>query len=246
MDTTVAKGLSILELLARSEGPVRLSAIAEQLDLQKSNVHRLLATFITLGYVAKEPESGRYKLTLRLWELGTAVISTHPAKRAAAPFMQQLHKATSETVSLTVIDGDDVLYLEKLVAPRALRFTTRSGSRAPAALVAPGKALLAYEPDALAIIKRAAKHPVNGKRIDVSALTAELEAIRRNGYSLSKSTMTPGLIGVAAPIMGRDGRAAAAISVSGPAERLTDKKVREIVEAVLNACARIAETVGRI
>lgn len=246
MDTTVAKGLSILELLAKADGPVRLSTIAEQLELQKSNVHRLLATFIELGYVVKEPESGRYTLTLRLWELGTAVLSMHPAKRAAAPFMQALHKATSETVSLTVMDGDDVLYLEKIVAPRALRFTTRPGSRAPAALVAPGKALLAYEPDAIAIIKRAAKQPVNGKRIDVSSLTAELEAVRRNGYSLSKSTLTPGLVGIAAPIMGRDGRAAAALSVSGPAERLTDKKVREIVDAVLNACARIAETVGRI
>jgi IclR family transcriptional regulator, KDG regulon repressor len=246
MDTTVAKGLSILELLARSDGPVRLSTIAEQLELQKSNVHRLLATFIELGYVAKEPESGRYALTLRLWELGTAVLAMHPAKRAAAPFMQQLHKATSETVSLTVIDGDDVLYLEKIVAPRALRFTTRPGSRAPAVLVAPGKALLAYEPDALAIIKRAAKQPANGEKIDVSSLVAELETVRRNGYTVSKSSLTPGLVGVAAPIMGRDGRAAAALSVSGPAERLTEKKVREIVEAVLNACARIAETVGRI
>lgn len=246
MDTTVAKGLSILELLARSDGPMRLSAIATQLELQKSNVHRLLATFIELGYVAKEPESGRYALTLWLWELGTAVLSMHPAKRAAAPFMQELHKATSETVSLTVIDGDDVLYLEKLVAPRALRFTTRPGSRAPAVLVAPGKVLLAYEPDAPAIIRRAAKQPVNGKRIDVSSMLAELEAVRRNGYSISKSSLTPGIVGVAAPIMGRDSRAAAAISVSGPAERLTDKKLREMVEGVLHACARIAETVGRI
>ena len=246
MDTTVAKGLSVLELLAKADGPVRLSTIAEQLDLQKSNVHRLLATFIELGYVTKEPESGRYALTLRLWELGAAVLAMHPAKRAAAPYMQELHAATSETVSLTVLDGDDVLYLDKIVAPRVLRFTTRPGSRAPAALVAPGKALLAHEPDPLAIIKRAAKQPVNGKKIDVPSLVAELETVRRNGYSVSKSTLTPGLVGIAAPIMGRDARAAAALSVSGPAERLSDKKVREVVDAVLNACARIAETVGRI
>jgi IclR family transcriptional regulator, KDG regulon repressor len=246
MDTTVAKGLSVLELLARADGPVRLSTIAEQLDLQKSNVHRLLATLTELGYVTKEPESGRYALTLRLWELGSAVLAMHPAKRAAAPYMQELHAATSETVSLTVLDGEDVLYLDKIVAPRVLRFTTRPGSRAPAVLVAPGKALLAHEPDALAIIKRAAKQPMNGKKIDVPSLITELEAVRRNGYSVSKSSLTPGLIGIAAPIMGRDARAAAAISVSGPAERLTDKKIREVVEAVLNACARIAETAGRI
>jgi IclR family transcriptional regulator, KDG regulon repressor len=246
MDTTVAKGLSVLELLARADGPVRLSTIAEQLDLQKSNVHRLLATFMELGYVVKEPESGRYTLTLRLWELGSAVLAMHPAKRAAAPYMQELHKATSETVSLTVLDGDDVLYLEKIVAPRVLRFTTRPGSRAPAAWVAPGKVLLAYEPDAAAIIKRAAKQPVNGKKIDVAALMAELEVVRRNGYSVSKSNLTPGLVSAAAPIMGRDSRAAAALSVSGPAERLTEKKMRDVLEAVLHACARIAETVGRI
>ena len=67
--------MSVLEFLARAGGPVRLSTIAEQLNLQKSNVHRLLATLTELGYVVQEPETGRYALTLRMWELGAAVIA---------------------------------------------------------------------------------------------------------------------------------------------------------------------------
>jgi DNA-binding IclR family transcriptional regulator len=246
VDTTVVKALSVLELLARAAGPMRLSAIAEQLKLQKSNVHRLLSTLAAQGYVAQEAETGRYGLTLRVWELGAAVQALHPAKRAAAPYMQELHRATSETVSLTVLEGDDVLYLDKIMAQRVLRFTTRPGSRVPAALVGPGKALIAFEPDPQAIVERSALDPVNGQRIKVDALMRDLEDVRRDGYAASESLLTPGVFSVAAPIMGRDGRAAAALSVSGPIERLNKHSSRDLIEAVLNASARIAENVGQI
>ena len=214
METTVAKGFTILELLARSGGPMRLAAIAEQLDLQKSNVHRLVTTLSELGYVRKDSDTGRYGLTLRLWELGTAVRELHPARRAAAPYMQELHKATSETVNLSVLDGDDVLYIDKIMAPRELRFTSRAGSRAPAALVVPGRALLAHEPAARDIVERVAQ-AAKGRNIDVETYIGQLEEVRRKGYVAADSIMTPGVLSVAAPILGRDGRSAAALSVSG-------------------------------
>jgi IclR family KDG regulon transcriptional repressor len=246
LDTTVAKGLSVLQYLAKAGAPVRLSTVAEELKLRKSNVHRLLSTLSELGYVRQEPETGRYAPTLLVWELGTSVLAANPAKRAAAPYMQELHQSTGETVNLTVLDGDDVLYLDKIVSPRVLRFTSRPGTRAPAARIAAGRAMLAHEPKARAIIERAAKRPANGKKLDVEALMKELEQVRNKGYAVAESTYTPGIISVAAPIMGRDNRAAAAISVSGPAERMNKEKVQVVVEAVLNACARIAESVGRI
>jgi len=246
LDTTVAKGMSVLELLARSSGPMRLSVIAEQLGLQKSNVHRLLATLTELGYVSQETETSRYMLTLRIWELGAAIIAAHPAKRAAGPYMQELHRATAETVSLTVLDGDEVLYLDKIVAPRPLRFTTQPGSRAPAALTASGKAMLAHDPDPRAIVERSVKAAPPGKPINADTVMEELADIRAKGYAITHSSWTPGVVSIAAAILGRDGRAAAALTVSGPAERLHEAKVEEVVEAVLNACAGIAETVGRI
>jgi IclR family transcriptional regulator, KDG regulon repressor len=246
LDTTVAKGLGVLQFLARAGGPVRLSTVAEELQLRKSNVHRLLATLTELGYVTQEPETGRYAPTLLIWELGAAVLAAHPAKRAAAPFMQELHRTTGETVSLTVLDGDDVLYLDKVLSPRQLRFSSRPGSREPAARIAAGKAMLAYEPKARAIVERSAKRPGDGPRIVVDAVMKELEQVRIKGYAYAESGLTPGVVAIAAPIMGRDDRAAAALSVSGPAERLTKAKAQAVIEAVLNVCARIADTAGRI
>ncbi len=243
MDTTVAKGMSVLELLARADGPLRLSTIADQLGLQKSNVHRLLGTLAELGYVTKEADTNRYALTLRLWELGAAVQAMHPAKRAATPYLQELHKTTGETVSLTVLDGDDVLYLDKIQSPRLLRFTTRPGSRTSAVFTAAGRAILAYEPDPQQIVERAV---TQRPTFDVASIMQDLEGIRQRGYAVSESTWTPGLIAVAAPITGRNGRAAAALSVSAPAERLGETRMAEITEAVLNTSARIAEGVGRI
>ena len=240
MDTTVAKGLSVIEVLAQSGAPMRLSAIAEQLNLQRSNVHRLLSTLAECGYVAKEPATGRYGLTLRLWELGSAVLAAHPVRCAVAPYIQELHRATSETVSLTVLEGSDVLYLDKILAPRVPRFTTRAGSRAPAGLVLPGKVLLAYEPDARACMEEAIQagvHPL----LDIGALMAELDSIHRNGYACGESNFTPGVFAVAAPIMRRDGGAAAALSVSGPRDRISSGRTGEIIEILLDACARITE-----
>lgn len=243
MDKTVAKGMAVLELLARADGPVRLAAIAQQLDLQKSNVHRLLNTLLALGFVAQEAETGRYMPTLKLWELGVGVLQSHPARRAAAPYMQELHRATSETVSLTVLDGDEVLYLDKLLSPRPLRFSTRPGSRAPAAMTPSGKAMLADAPDARAVLERTKARWSRARDLDVDAALAELEQIRRQGYAVSEGDGSPGVLGIAAAIPG-DGPKAA-ITVSGPANRISEKKRGEIVEAVLNACARIAEAGGR-
>src|SRR5262245_33710440 len=95
----VARAFAVLELLALEEKPVRLSAIALRLGMQKSTVHRVLSTLAELGYVQQEPRTSCYQATLRLWELGSSLITNHPLKRAAATFLQQLHQSTRETVS---------------------------------------------------------------------------------------------------------------------------------------------------
>lgn len=235
----VSRAFAVLELLALAEEPMRLSAVALRLGMQKSTVHRILTTLSGLGYVQQEPQTGCYRATLRLWELGSGLVAQHAVKRAAAAFMQQLHQSTRETVSLTVLSGDDVLYLDKIVSPRPIRFTSRVGSRVPAPLTASGKALLAHEPEARAIIRRVRARIQDKRRVNPDALASELESVRRMGYATS--SFSPGIISFGAPIMARDGRAAAAISVSAPESRLTKSKREEIIEQLLMACAQIAE-----
>lgn len=244
MDTTVAKGFSVLELLARSVGPLRLSAVADQLGLAKSNTHRLLMTLTDLGYVTQEAETGRYIATLKTWELGAAIIAEHPAKRAAAPYLQDLHRLTSETVNLTVLDGLEVLYLDKILTTRPLRVSTQVGTRLVAAFTAAGKSILAHEKDPAILLAQTKATIERAADLDIAAILTELEAVRLRGYATNEGPNQ--ILTIAAPILGRNDRAAAALSLSAPTERLNGKALAQAIEAVLSTSARIAETVGRI
>ena len=105
MDTTIAKGLRLLNRIAHADAPVGVTAMAKEMGLEKSNVHRTLTTLLALGYVQKDGATGRYGPTLKVWELGMKVVTRHPMVRAARPFMQMLHQQTQETIHLTILDG---------------------------------------------------------------------------------------------------------------------------------------------
>ena len=243
-ESAVSRALAVLEALAVSPEPMRLSAIALQLEMQKSTVHRILSTLSQLGYVEQMEATSCYRASLKLWELGVGIVAEHPVKRAASTFIQALHRATGETVSLTILSGDDVLYLDKILSPRPIRFTTRVGSRVPAPLTAGGKAMLAFAPNARAIARRVAPRIKDKRHMEIEALMRELEKVRTHGYATS--SFRPGVIAFAAPVMGREGQAVAALSVSAPVERANAKKRSEIIEEVMTASANMAERFGHL
>lgn len=243
MDSTVAKGLTVLELLVRAAAPMRLSAVAQELGLQKSNAHRTLATLIAGGFVVQDEETGRYRPSLKLFELGSKVVADHPARRAAAPYMQDLHKTLGETVNLYVLDKSAILVIEKLLSPRPLRFSSRPGSRLPIATTAAGHAMLAHEPDPATVLRESLERTPLPPRFDIDQqeVLASLEEVRHRGYVEAVDSWTPGIFSFAAPILRTDGRAGAAIGVSGPIERQTEANRATIIEALLTTSARIAE-----
>jgi DNA-binding IclR family transcriptional regulator len=241
-ESAVSRAFAVLETLAASPEPMRLSAIALRLGMQKSTTHRILTALAQRGYAEQVEATSCYRATLKMWEMGAGVIAEHPIKRAASAFLQALHRATGETVSLTILSGDDVLYLDKIISPRPVRFTTRVGSRVPAPLTAGGKAMLAHAPDARAMARRAAGRIKDKRRVDLETLMKELEKVRAQGYATS--SFSPGVISFAAPVMARDGRAPAALSVSAPLDRVGARKRGEIIEQVMTACVNMAERVG--
>lgn len=242
MDQAVSRGLSILDALAQAGAPMRISRLTEQVGLQKSTVHRILQTLIALGYVQQEAETGRYGASLKLWEMGSAIVFEHPVKRAAASFLQALQKEVGETVSLLVPSGDDVLYLERLVSPRPIRFSARPGSRVPALLTAGGRAILAQFPDLPATAARAVLHAGDRRVFRLEEVARDLEATRARGYAISRDT--PGVISLGCAIAGRTGTPAAAISISAPLERLPPGGEGDIAEALQSTCAALHSMVG--
>jgi DNA-binding IclR family transcriptional regulator len=148
MNNTLIKGLGLLEVLAHSERPLGVTELATRVGIGKSNVHRLLQALVELGYVRRDADNGAYAASIRLWELGSAVLANLDLKRAAQGWMDWLLDRTRETVHLSVLDGDEVVYVHKLDSPEPVRAYTQIGGRAPAHCVATGKALLAWTGEA--------------------------------------------------------------------------------------------------
>src|SRR5690606_19310941 len=118
-----------------------------RVGLTRSNAHRTLQTLAHAGYVAKDRASGAYRGTIRLFELGARQMAGMDVRRLAAPYMRELADKTGETVHLSVLDGLDVVYIDKIDSPQPVRAYSVVGGRAPAYAVATGKALLAYQPE---------------------------------------------------------------------------------------------------
>ncbi len=244
MLTALGKGLVVLEAGASAPGPVRVSHLATELDMQKSSVHRVLQTLVDEGWVVQDPQTDLYSATLKLWELGTAVANRVPLKQAATPVLHELHRRTGDTVSLTVRDGDDVLYLDKVLSPRPVGFTTRVGSRVPAPLTVGGRAMLAYEDDAAATVERVAAALPEGA-LDVARALADIERARTDGYVVGRGRAERGIVGIAAAVPGPGGRAVAGLTVSSPSADTDARRRDQVVEALLAAAATLGEAVGR-
>ena len=142
MNNTLVKGMQILEELADRKETVGVSELALQLGMGKSNVHRTLQALVELGYVVNE--GGSYRASLKMWELGARVIARLDVRQAALPAMHWLLDQSRETVHLSVLDGDQVMYVDKLDSPEPVRAYSEIGGRAPAYCVATGKVLLAW------------------------------------------------------------------------------------------------------
>lgn len=244
MEKTIVKGVAVLEHLCASRDPVRLTALAKALDLTKSNAHRLVSTLTSLGFVTQEAETGRYLPTLKVWELGSSVIARHPVRRMATPYLQELHRLTGDTVTLTVLAGDEVMYLDRITARRPVRGIAQPGSRAPAPLTASGKAILAHEPAALDIADRLRAHDTRARALDLDTFALDLQTIRKRGYAVDDSGWLEGVISIAAPLIGKDGRAAAAITISSMAERLVPEKRGAHVDALMAVTSRLIQDAG--
>jgi DNA-binding IclR family transcriptional regulator len=245
LDSTLIKGIRLFERLLQSDAPMGVSALAAALGLQKSNVHRTLATLVRLGYVEQDA-SGLYKPTRRVWEQGMKVIRRDPIRRAAMSFLHALNAETHETISLAVLDGGDCLYLHQITTNTTIRPLSTVGQRVPAVFPATGKVLLAFQPDAEKRVRAICAKRVNfGKRkVSVPALLDELATIRRLGYATSMSAWREGVNSVACAVLGPDQRAIAAIGVSGPEERLPKERLRQLSKTVLNACTQIGHALG--
>ena len=245
MDSTVVKAFSVLEALANSDKPSRITDLALELGLAKSNTHRLLKTLEALGYARQRSEDGLYEASLRLWETGVKVLSRLNLREVARPWLLSLAEETGETVHLSCFDHGEAVYLDKIESTHAVRAYTQIGGRSPAYATATGKALLAHQPET-AIAAVAARLVAFTPRtlIDPAALRTHLAMVRKNGYATNLGEWRASVYGLGAPIFNETGAVVAAVGISGLDERLRGKELLTRAPGVAKAAFAISRELG--
>ncbi|MCG0277302.1 MAG: IclR family transcriptional regulator [Thermanaeromonas sp.] len=244
----VERALIILEALAKAEGPVSLSSLSAEVGLHVSTVHRLLSTLARRGFVEQEPNQGRYRLGLKIFEIGHRALYSLDIRAVARPFLRQLVEEFNETANLAVLDGTEVVYIDQVESKNMIKMMARPGTRVPAYCTGAGKVLLAGLPafQLERVLSTLNLRPYTAASItSVEQLKKELEQVRRQGYAIDRGELEEGVRCVAAPIINHEQRVVAALSVSGPSNRITEELLQgRLVEAVCRAARAVSEALG--
>lgn len=246
MDSTLVKGLSVLEWLARAPKACRAVDVAQALNLPRSNAHRTLQTLVACGWAVQDPVTSSYRASLRLFELGALVDSALDLKTWVQPHLAKLAQASGETIHLAVLQGAEIVYLDKFDSPLPVAAYSRIGGRAPAYCVASGKAILAAMKLDLEALARQLDHPgglltrhTPNTLTTLDSLYADLERSRDRGWAENREEWRLGVCGLGAPVFNARAEVVAAVGMSVPSIRFAKKQARQLADQ-LSACARQA------
>lgn len=240
----VRKALQLLDELAAAGRPLTLSELAERTAVPKTTAFRYLYTLRAAGFVAQDGQSEAYRVGPRLIAPPAPEAAIEALKQAALTEMKRLQSRFNETVNLGVLDGDEVVYVAMVGSTRSLRMEAALGARDPAHSTSLGKAILAARPRASRFegLKRRLAARTPHSRTSRAALAEELEQAAARGYALDIEENEPGAHCVAAVIPGA--LPAAAISISGPAQRMPPPALQRCGQALMQAASAIAERLG--
>ncbi len=237
---------AVLELLSQYPKGIALGEICTQCGLPKATASRMLASLMTNGYAVQDPESRKYRLTMRMFEIGSRVADRSNLLSAARPHLEALAQITGETVHLVTRIQDEIVYLYKEDGGRGgVRIASSVGMRNPMYCTGVGKSILAYLPedevrriwDRTEIIAYT-DHTVT----ELDRLLDSMSEIRQRGYALDLEEHEWGVCCIAAPILDWNGNPIAAISLCAPAVRMNQNSVDVLAPQVLETAKKIARS----
>lgn len=242
---SLAKGLYLLQTLAGAGKPLTLTEISKVLRTTKTSAKRFCHTLCKLGYIHCD-EKRLYSLTPSILSLGYASLSNLEWREIAKYYMEQLFKEMNETVNLSVLEGQDILYIIRVRKRNYLPIDILIGTRLPLYCTAMGKALLAWgEPNKVKeILKKIQFKPLTPRTItNLKDFQEELRNTREKGYAISDEETIIGNRAVAGPILDKDGFAFASINMAVPSNEYTKKEVETILSPPL---VRIAKQISEV
>jgi DNA-binding IclR family transcriptional regulator len=244
---SVLKALDILECLAVADRPLSTQEIAQRCGLPRPTAYRLLTTLLARDYVTICPGSGHYQIGAKMLSLGNNFLDRLDLPELARADLRELSQVARETVHLGVLDGIEVLYVGKVDGPQSVRMHSTIGARSPLHSTAMGKAILAFLPleQRMALLGQITFVPRTPSTIiDRGGLVKHLELVRTQGYAVDDIENEEGIRCVGAPVFDHTGQVKAAVSVSGPAYRLSNSRLEELSQPVIKAGMAISNKLG--
>ena len=241
------RALALLEVLAHQGPDLTLAQLSELLKLHKSTAHRLIMVLERHRLIEKNSNTGKYRLGLKLFELGTKAVGQLDLRDRARPFLERAVLETGETVHLCVYDDGEVVYLDKVEPTRSVRLASSVGRRNPAYCTSVGKAIMAFLPEAqveLAAAKHGFRQLTRRTISNMLELKAELAKVRKLGYAMDNEENEEGVCCVGAPVWSFGPQPIAAISVSGPTFRVTPEKIPLVAQSVVAIAQGLSRQLG--
>ncbi|WP_026379228.1 IclR family transcriptional regulator [Afifella pfennigii] len=240
--SAVSKAFRLLEILAAAEEPLPLHELASRAGMPKPSALRMLAQLEACGTVKRDLTGKRYAVGETLAALASTTIATLARQGSARDILRGLVARTGETCNLGVLEGDKILYLERVECEEPLRLHLGAGSRVPLHATAVGKLFLALLPEEKRrlLLEGLAMPKLTAKTLTRKALEAQLPEIARAGVSLNLEEANIGVIGVAVPVLDRRGRMMAGLAIHAPISRFGEERARASVPALREAAAQIA------
>ncbi|MEK3989721.1 IclR family transcriptional regulator [Robertmurraya sp. FSL R5-0851] len=244
--SSVKNALRILRSFTMEEPEKKISDLSTTLGINKSTVSRTMATLASEGFVYKDPESRKYRLGLSILSLSGIVNSHMDIYKESQSVLNRLVESIGETAHISVLDSDEVIYLQKVDCHHPVRVLTNVGKRNPPYCTSSGKVLLAYADDQLVdrVIEKGLTRYTKNTITDPSKLRAHLKQIKENGYTFSSEEILEGVNSIAAPVYDYRGKVIAALAVVGPKQRIQANKVPGYTKKVIQAATEISNRMG--
>lgn len=244
---SVIKALDILEILDKKH-ELGISELSELLEWDKSTVHRIITTLKQKGYVIQNSANQKYANSIKLFEMGNNVVERLGLRRQAQPYLERLAGTTHETVNLAIIDGNHVIYIDKIESPATIKVDLNIGKKLPLFCTGLGKTMLAFmsEEDMNSLLshEKFIQYTKNTVK-NMADLGRQLRDIREKGYALDDEEYVEGLKCVAAPIRNYKGEVFAAVSIAVPKYRYEEgEKTFGYIRLVKETALEISRELG--
>lgn len=238
--------LQMMEILGRGEGPMTLGQVVTASGRPKGTVHRMLSTLVHTGFATYERETGLYGLTLKAWRIGSGALRDFDLVERARPLLDALRQDSGETVHLSVLEpSGEIVYVAKTTSAQSIGVQTRLGQLSPAWCTATGRAILAFDDQAVERALAGKLERRTAKTVtDPKALRRMLLQVREDGYAVTMAENHPDMGGVAAPVRDYTGGVIAAVGVAMPVYRMGEAAVRAMIPRVRDAAAAISAAMG--